>query len=133
MKALSIRQPWAWLIVNGIKDIENRTWGTAFRGRVLVHASKTYPKQDYRDDVEMYDTIRRPFPPREEMIGGIVGMVSIVDCVTASDSQWFNGPYGFVLRWAYSWPLIPFPGQLGFFDVPDDVVSEFLPNWGAVR
>jgi len=33
MKALSILQPWAWLVVNGHKDIENRTWGTGFRGR----------------------------------------------------------------------------------------------------
>ena len=40
MKALSIRQPWAWLIVNGYKDIENRTWPTRFRGRVCVHAPK---------------------------------------------------------------------------------------------
>ncbi|WP_206002040.1 ASCH domain-containing protein [Paraburkholderia aromaticivorans] len=38
MKALSIRQPWAWLIVKGHKDIENRTWSTRFRGRVLIHA-----------------------------------------------------------------------------------------------
>lgn len=37
MKALSILQPWAWLIVNGNKDIENRNWHTRFRGRFLVH------------------------------------------------------------------------------------------------
>jgi ASCH domain len=40
MKAPSIRQRWAWLIVNGHKDIENRAWPTKFRGRVLIHASK---------------------------------------------------------------------------------------------
>ena len=40
MKALSIRQPWAWLIVNGHKDIENRSWPTRFRGPVLIHAAK---------------------------------------------------------------------------------------------
>jgi len=38
--ALSIRQPWAWLIVNGWKDIENREWSTRFRGRLLIHAGK---------------------------------------------------------------------------------------------
>jgi len=32
MKALSIRQPYAWLIIHGYKDIENRTWGTRVRG-----------------------------------------------------------------------------------------------------
>jgi hypothetical protein len=40
MKALSIKQPWAWLIVSGHKDIENRNCPTRFRGRLLVHAGK---------------------------------------------------------------------------------------------
>ena len=40
MKALSIRQPWAWLIVNSHKHIENCDWPTKFRGRFLIHASK---------------------------------------------------------------------------------------------
>lgn len=39
MKALSIKQPWASLIAQGIKDIENRTWKTKFRGRIFIHAS----------------------------------------------------------------------------------------------
>lgn len=42
--ALSIRQPGAWLIVNGHKDIENRDWPTTnFRGRLLVHADQPWP------------------------------------------------------------------------------------------
>ena len=47
MKALSIRQPWAWLIVNGYKDIENRTWSTDFRGRVYVHAGRKIKSGDF--------------------------------------------------------------------------------------
>ena len=39
MKAITIKQPWASLIVHGIKDIENRSWSTKFRGRVLIHAA----------------------------------------------------------------------------------------------
>lgn len=39
MKALSIKQPWASLIAQGIKDIENRTWKTSYRGRIYIHAS----------------------------------------------------------------------------------------------
>lgn len=49
MKALSIKQPWASLIAHGIKDIENRTWATKYRGKVLIHASGTwfkYPNSD---------------------------------------------------------------------------------------
>ena len=34
MKALSIRQPWAWAIINAGKDIENRQWPTKFRGSI---------------------------------------------------------------------------------------------------
>ncbi len=45
---LSIRQPWAWLIVNGYKDIENRTWSTRFRGKVLIHAGKNGMKASCR-------------------------------------------------------------------------------------
>src|SRR5437016_10859136 len=42
MKALSVRQPWAWLIVNGHKDIENRSWQTKFRGKLLIHAGQRF-------------------------------------------------------------------------------------------
>lgn len=47
MKALSIRQPWAWLIVNGYKSIENRTWNTRIRGTILIHAGKGFDKEGY--------------------------------------------------------------------------------------
>lgn len=39
MKALSLRQPWAWLVAAGYKTIETRTWGTKYRGLLLIHAS----------------------------------------------------------------------------------------------
>ena len=42
MKALSIRQPWAWLIARGVKTVENRTWATNFRGRFYIHASAKF-------------------------------------------------------------------------------------------
>ena len=47
MRALSIRQPWAWLIVNGHKDIENRSWRTKYRGPFLVHAGLKVEKEVY--------------------------------------------------------------------------------------
>jgi len=40
MRALSVKQPWAWLIVNGYKKIENRNWPTSFRGRIYIHAGR---------------------------------------------------------------------------------------------
>ena len=49
--------------------------------------------------------------------GGVVGSVEIVNCVTASNSRWFSGKYGFVLRDPRPLPFTPWSGLLGFFDV----------------
>lgn len=121
-KALSILQPWAWLIVNGHKDIENRTWNTEFRGEFLVHAGKGF-------DADAYDDMRSGalrlivpsyLPKREHFErGGIVGQARIADCVIESPSRWFFGPYGFVLADAKPLPFRPLRWQLMFFSVPD--------------
>lgn len=115
---LSIRQPYAWLIVQGIKPVENRTWPTKFRGRVLIHAGVTYPKRDHRFDLEAWGS--RGYPSdRESMIGGIVGEAVIVDCVKQHPSEFFFGPYGFVLEQPRAYArVIPLGGRLGFFGVP---------------
>lgn len=125
MKAISIRQPWAWMIIHGGKDIENRTWRTNVRGRVLVHAAKGLTLGEWSDAWKFahgsgaspkaveagitFETIER---------GGIIGSVEIVDCVDSSDSRWFMGRYGFVLRDPRPLPFRPIVGKLGFFEVP---------------
>lgn len=114
MKALSIMQPWAWLICAGHKDIENRSWPTRFRGPVLIHAGKKFDGEDDANDWA-WPQIERP---DDFDMGGIVGEAEIVDCITASPSPWFYGPYGFVIRNARLLPFRPCRGQLGFF-VPD--------------
>lgn len=122
MKALSIRQPWAWLILNGGKDIENRAWKTNFRGRVLVHAAKGITRAEY-DSIQAGCFPRGHFNtnffPAFELLerGGIIGSVEITDCVTQSGSPWFFGPFGFVLTNSKPLPFIPLKGQLGFFEV----------------
>lgn len=126
MKALSIRQPYAWLIANGIKDVENRTWHTGYRGPVLIHAGKTYPKRDHLDDWESWQHFCYPHD-RDSMVGGIVGIATITDCVTRSESKWWIGPVGFTLADAEPCGLIPCKGELGFFDVPPEVVMQ-LPQ-----
>ena len=94
MRALSVRQPWAWLIACGYKDIENRTWATRYRGPIFIHAGKQL-------DWEVLAWVQKAFPwiefPREFPLGGIVGMAEIVDCVRESRSPWFKGPWGIVL------------------------------------
>jgi len=117
MKALSIRQPWAWLIVNGYKDIENRTWSTDFRGRVYVHAGKRVKQGDFPEQ-RAYIRESGLTLPEEPPLGAIVGEVNIIDCVDTSCNPWFCGPYGFLLSSpiAYKKP-IPYRGQLGFFSI----------------
>ena len=117
--ALSIRQPWAWLIFHTGKDIENRSWTTQFRGRILIHAGKGMTQMEY-EEAELFvleecrENIKIP-PPSQLERGGIVGSVEIVGCVSSSNSPWFCGPYGFVLRNPKALPFRPCKGQLGFF------------------
>ena len=127
MIALSIRQPWAWHILNSGKDIENRDWPTRFRGRVLIHASKGMTRAEYEDGQDPLWASGGPtieLPPIEKLErGGIVGSVEIVDCVAASDSPWFFGRFGFMLRNPKPLPFVPWKGQLGFFDVPESALT----------
>jgi hypothetical protein len=128
MKALSIRQPWAWLIIHGGKDVENRSWNTKHRGRFLVHASQGMTSEEYCDGLEFAMkagdiTLLRNFPTAQEMQrGGIVGSVELVDSVDTSDSPWYMGQKAFVLRDPKPMPFLPFKGRLQFFEVPDKLV-----------
>jgi hypothetical protein len=130
MKALSIRAPWWWYILHGGKDIENRDWPTRVRGRVLIHAGKwwsgkqvQYAIYQANDMGAMHHTLDRfNMPEMQDSCGCIVGSVEIVDCVARSDSPWFVGDYGFVLRnpLVFAKPVF-FKGALGFFGVPDEL------------
>jgi ASCH domain len=122
---ISVRQPWAWLIINGGKDIENRDWFTKVRGRVLMHAAKGVTKTEWQGAwgwvhqiaPDVWEKGCKEILPGTIERGGIVGSVEIVDCVTRSDSQWFQGRYGFVLRDPQPLPFYPCRGQLGFFRI----------------
>lgn len=121
-KALSIMQPWAGLIVHGVKDIENRSWPTRFRGPVLIHAGKKLDG-DADDAVAagLHPVLWNDLELPEGIVyprGGIVGVAEIVDCVSASTSPWFVGNFGFVIRNARPLPFMPCRGALGFFE-PD--------------
>lgn len=123
MKAISIRQPWAWLIVNGHKDVENRTWPTRYRGRVLIHASKGMTLAEYDSCMRSIISIgvRSHFPRFEDLPrGGIVGAATISDCIASMwrTSPWhIEGAFGFQLENAQPLPFIECKGALGFFNV----------------
>lgn len=121
MKALSIRQPWAWAILHCGKDMENRTWRHPHRGRFLIHAGLS---RDAEGDAWL--RARGYAPPAELPLGGIVGEARILDCVRESASPWFFGPFGFVLAEAKPLPFRPLRGQLSFFEVPPDRQGRLL-------
>jgi hypothetical protein len=122
--ALSVRQPWAWLIVNNHKPVENRSWPTSFRGRFLVHAGKTRDSEQHELASAIAGDLGIVIPSLDELdVGGLVGWSEIHDCVTECDSPWFVGEYGFLLHNSTPIPFVPFRGMLNFFNVPAGVVS----------
>jgi hypothetical protein len=132
MKALSIRQPWAWAILHCGKDIENRDWsdrnpGIRFRGEFLIHTGHHPDGKITNDDIA--DLMRRAIaggmsisdiPKGDDLpFGGIVGRARVVDVVREHSSPWFFGPIGLVIEDAKPLPFVRWKGALGFFNVPD--------------
>lgn len=125
MKALSIRQPWAWLIVHGFKNVENRTWGTKHRGTILVHTGQTFDHAGHAWVMQRFPDIKMP-ALGEFDLGGVVGQANLVDCLPPDshlmgrcNSPWYEGEFGFLIADAMPLPLRPLKGKLHFFEVPD--------------
>lgn len=137
--ALSLRQPWAWLVLHG-KDLENRVWNTKRRGRLLIHAAKGMTLAEYSEAVlfarDADPSLIVP-PPNELERGGIVGVANLVDVVQPCLPYGYVGPFacrcgerwhigdqfGFRLADVKPLPFRPVVGKLGFFEVPEPVDS----------
>ncbi len=135
LKALTVCQPYAEEIVRPSKWVENRTWYTAYRGPLLIHAGKSRAwLMDTDDELEHRYGRRLEF-------GALVGIVNLVDCVRMADIEagkyeakyahlmlpnhrhHVNGPWCFVLEDAYRFNRpIPFRGAQGFYLVPSSVL-----------
>jgi hypothetical protein len=127
MRALSVRQPAAELIVNGQKPYEVRSWRTRFHGRILIHASLR---------LEPAAVAVAGFLPDELVRGALIGSVEIVGCVplTPEMADEMRPSGSFLSPWQpelFAWVLrdparlrqpVPFRGRLGFFDVPENVI-----------
>ena len=150
MKALSIHQPWAWQIVQGIKVVEFRSWLTNYRGRFFIHASKAIDKESLAKEQLWLASYDKGLPD-DWSLGGIVGIATLEDCVQRvetrawrqvynaldrnrpppgtvprTDSKWFKASYGFILTDARPLPFKPYRGRLGFFNVPDELFGAEL-------
>jgi hypothetical protein len=128
MRALSLTQPWAWLVVHGGKDIENRRWNTKFRGEFLIHAAKGMTRRDYSQALLFAGCVAglpiRQAPLFDELErGGIIGVAELCDVVAPTSVphiQWalrwhMREQYGFRLRNVRPLPFLPCKGALSFW------------------
>lgn len=111
--ALTVFQPYAWLIVAGLKPIENRTWSTTYRGPLIIHAG-------VRMHAHGIDEIEKRYRVKIDrdalQMGGVIGEVHLVDVVTKHPSAWFTGPFGFVLERPRALPFRALRGGQGLFE-----------------
>jgi ASCH domain len=132
--ALSLKQPWAALLVYGHKSIEVRRWRTPHRGPVLIHAARV---PDLRP--EAWALVPDEIYVAAQTGGGIVGVGVLTQCLAYDTPQrfaldqarhlnppsWFREPtlYGFVFTEVRRLPFRPYPGSVRFF-----AVEERLPE-----
>jgi ASCH domain len=114
LPALSVRQPWAWLIVNGVKDIENRPRRTHHLGPLLIHAGLRL--DGYIESIEWVERKHGISVPAELETGGIVGVVDVIDCIESHKSKWFEkGNFGWVMANPRRLKFRRCKGALGLF------------------
>lgn len=138
IRVLSIQQPWAWLVVHGLKDIENRDWTTGYRGNLLIHAGQKFDPYalDWIASVLDSESLKRLLRnPVEYERGGIVGVVKFTRVVTARDeesaSPWFQGPYGWYFERAKPLPFFSLKGQLGLWEPHPAVLAAMKREVGV--
>lgn len=125
MKAITIKQPFASLIAAGLKEYEFRTWKTAYRGGLLIHAGKTMDKEA----MKKFEKLGLSYP-----LGCIIAKASLTDCVKVTDDvravlrrknalvysgttenlQWDG--YGFKLENIQRMEPVPASGMLGLWE-----------------
>lgn len=123
MRAITICQPYAALVMTPAKPVENRTWYTPYRGPLAIHAGKGRKWMSPGDD-QRYPNMA---------FGALVGIVTMIGCYTMEEllqlrpdlatNEHVNGPY----CWLFERPQlfetpIPYKGQQGFFTVPDSIL-----------
>lgn len=117
MKTITISQPWASLIAQGIKCVENRTWATKYRGDLLIHAGKGL---QYKHLLGLY------CPDTDLLFGGVVAKVEIYDCVPISEVKlmpFAGGPWCWLFRNAEPLEFIKCSGAQGLWNFSGRVVK----------
>jgi hypothetical protein len=134
--ALSLKQPWAALLVSGHKTIEVRRWPTTRRGLVLIHAARV---PDPRP--EGWALVPADLREAAQLSGGIVGAGELIECLVyrngeafaadrshhLNDPAWFQGPvlYGFRFTRLKVLPFRAYSGWMRFFPVENNWSQHF--------
>lgn len=134
--ALSLKQPWATLMVHGLKSIEVRRWPTTRRGKFLIHAARV---PDPR--AEAWRHVPPHLMEHAQLAGGIVGQADIIGCATyrtlekfledqklhLNEPAWFEpaGLFGFTFANQEVLPYRPYPGWMRFFPVDSEGTPTF--------
>ena len=108
MKVLSLTEPYATLIKNGIKTIETRSWKTSYRGRLYIHASSTKIPKAYKENHALMSLVNN----KELSYGNIICSCDLVDCIEMTDEfideiKKNNNEYvtGIYAKGRYAWIL----------------------------
>ena len=129
-KAITIKNPWAHLIAVGIKDVENRTWRTKYRGKVLIHASQ---KIEYYKNLTLVQLKsldhenQRKVVKQDFITSAIIGSVEIADCIQNSKSIWaVQDHWHWVLKnpVLFDTPILNVKGALSFWDFNQELPEE---------
>jgi hypothetical protein len=128
---LSLRQPWATLLVHGRKMIEIRSWTTVHRGKLLIHAAKLIDPRR-----EAWKHVPRALMKATEQRGGIIGSVELTGVCEYSTKElftldrrlhlnepaWFRAPkmYGLVVTRAKTLPFRAVNGQVKIFSISEN-------------
>jgi hypothetical protein len=129
--ALSLKQPWAALLVSGRKTIEVRRWPTARRGPILIHAARVSDERP-----EAWAHVDAELQPLARQCGGILGWAELFNCIPyrslepfvadcashLNDPAWYAPPvlYGFAFRDPHLVTFRAYPGWMRFFPVEWD-------------
>jgi hypothetical protein len=132
--ALSIKQPWAALIVAGRKTVEVRKWPTTIRGPVYIHAARAVDER-----AAAWAAVTDELRALTAFRGGVIGVADLTGCVVyrtatqfaddlprhGNDPTWFEPPcmYGFSFRGGLLVPFVPCRGSVRFFrvEIPETV------------
>lgn len=132
MLALTVKQPFAHLIIAGHKTVENRSWETAYRGKLYLHAGKS--REVTREIIRQEYTWKELFqveepPPQALHFGAILGTVTLVDCVPLeklkgkAHKKWAEGPWCWVLEEVERWEQpVSCNGALGLWKPKSTII-----------